>query len=232
MGNSLARALRHVADRIDSRAVDRRALARQVVGGLWDEMGRAQFEFLVTQGLLPGDWLLDVGCGALRGGVHFVRYLEPGHYCGVDSQQWLLDVGRSELQAAGLDVRRPSLLCDADFDFAAFDRTFDVALAQSVFTHISLNAIHRCVVRVSEVVRRGGVFYATFLENRGDPNDLSPIEFAQPDLPPTMTYPDRNPFRYHRKVFEDLVDGLPLELEYIGEWGSLRGQSMLAFHRL
>jgi SAM-dependent methyltransferase len=233
MGNPLARTLRRVADRLDHRSVpDRRTLAHQVVGGLWDEMGAAQLDFLIAQGLQPGDWMLDVGCGALRGGLHFIRYLERGHYAGVDSQQWLLDVGRFELREAGLVDRAPDLRCDAAFDFDAFERTFDVALAQSVFTHLPLNAIHRCLVRVGDVLRPGGVFYATFLENSGDPHDLSPIEFAQPDLPPTITYPDRNPYRYHERFYEDLIDGLPLKLEHIGEWGSLRGQSMLAFHRL
>ena len=30
--------------------------------------------------------LIDIGCGALRGGVHFVRHLDPGHYFGMDSE--------------------------------------------------------------------------------------------------------------------------------------------------
>ena len=45
---------------------------REQVGGLWDEIGALQIDFLRAQGLRPGDTLLDVGCGCLRGGVHFV----------------------------------------------------------------------------------------------------------------------------------------------------------------
>jgi hypothetical protein len=144
----------------------------------------------------------------------------------------MLDVGLIELREAGLEDRSPMLRCDSTFDFAAFGTQFDVALAQSVFTHVNLNAVHRCLVRVSEVLKPGGVFYATFLENRGDPHDLSPIAFPQPDIEPTVTYPDKNPYHYPVRFFEDLSNGLPLRLEYIGEWGSLRGQSMLAFHRV
>jgi SAM-dependent methyltransferase len=224
-------ALRRLADRLDRRTIDQRALARQIVGGLWDEMGQAQLDFLVERGLKPTDSLLDIGCGALRGGVHFVRYLDVGNYYGVDRQQWLLDAGREELAEAGLTDRRPHLLLDGEFNFAAFGTQFDIALAQSVFTHIPLNSIHRCLVRVSEVLKPGAVFYATFLDNPGDRNDLSPIEFPQPDAAPTVTYPDRNPYRYHVSFFEDLIKGLPLRLEHVGAWGSLRGQSMLAFHR-
>lgn len=56
----------------------RRIYNRGSVGGLWEEMGQRQLEFLVEQGLGPCDDLLDVGCGSLRGGVHFIRYLEQG----------------------------------------------------------------------------------------------------------------------------------------------------------
>ena len=53
---------------------------RGAVGGRWEEMGRLQLDFLVKQGLRPSDELLDVGCGALRAGLHFIRYLKPGNY--------------------------------------------------------------------------------------------------------------------------------------------------------
>ncbi len=38
------------------------------VGGLWDEIGQLQFDFLRAKGLLPRHKLLDFGCGSLRGG--------------------------------------------------------------------------------------------------------------------------------------------------------------------
>ena len=57
---------------------------REQVGGLWDEVGALQIDFLRAQGLRPPDTLLDVGCGCLRGGVHLVGYLEPGRYYGID----------------------------------------------------------------------------------------------------------------------------------------------------
>jgi len=231
---SLSRGLRRAAALIEQSPPleERRALARQLVGGLWDEMGTAQFDFLVARGLRPHHKLLDVGCGALRGGVHFIRYLEPGNYYGVDRAEEMLEMGRIELDEAGLTDRCPVLRRDATFDFGAFGQRFDFALAQSVFTHVPLNAVHRCLVRVSDVLTEGGVFYATFLDNGGDPHDPSPRTFPQPDMPPTVAYPDANPYCYPVRFFEDLIEGLPLKLEHIGEWGSLRGQSMLAFPRL
>ena len=39
------------------------------IGGLWDQMGQHQFDFLKKKGLKPQHKLLDIGCGSLRGGV-------------------------------------------------------------------------------------------------------------------------------------------------------------------
>ena len=232
----LARGLRKASRWLDDlgpkpSVEQQRLRAHEMVGGLWEEMGAVQLAFLQRRELEPSDSLLDIGCGCLRGGLHLIRYLDAERYCGVDRKQELLDIAQIELDVAGLNDKRPTLLCDSTFDFAAFEREFDVALAQSVFTHIDLNAVHRCLVRVSDVLRSGGVFYATILENKRDPHDLDTIEFPQPDAPPTVTYPDADPYCYHVSVFDKLIEGLPLKLEYIGEWGSLRGQSMLAFHR-
>ena len=66
---------------------------RQYVGGYWDEIGRLQFEYLVSQGLRPHHYLLDIACGALRAGIHFIPYLEPGHYLGIDKEADLIQAG-------------------------------------------------------------------------------------------------------------------------------------------
>ena len=54
---------------------------RQFVGGLWDELGHWQLDLLRGPGqLTPEMTRLDLACGCLRGGVHFISYLQPGHY--------------------------------------------------------------------------------------------------------------------------------------------------------
>src|SRR5919201_1815322 len=70
---------------------------------LWDRLGRLQFDYLVERGLAPHDYFLDIGCGPLRGGVHFIRYLELGRYYGVDKNAPVLDEARRvELPRHGL----------------------------------------------------------------------------------------------------------------------------------
>ena len=53
---------------------------RDYVGAHWEELGSLQFRFMVDQGLLPHHVLVDIACGSLRGGVHFIPYLDPGNY--------------------------------------------------------------------------------------------------------------------------------------------------------
>ncbi|MEP7013166.1 MAG: class I SAM-dependent methyltransferase, partial [Acidobacteriota bacterium] len=124
---------------------------RTWIGGLWEEMGRFQLDYLVAEGLAPGMTLLDVGCGCLRAGVHLIPYLEPGRYFGVDVSAPLLDAGYDvELVAVGLQDRLPreNLLANGSFEAWRFGTRFDMALAQSVFTHLPANFIRRCLIEL------------------------------------------------------------------------------------
>jgi SAM-dependent methyltransferase len=141
---------------------------RQRVGGYWDRIGRLQFDALVRQGLKPEHYLLDVGCGALRGGVHFVLYLESGHYYGVEKNPTLLDAARHELRLAGLGDHEVHLLANETFDFTPFARRFDAALAQSVFTHIDERQMRKCLRAVFDTLKPGAVFYVTFRPTQRD----------------------------------------------------------------
>ena len=71
-------------------------------------MGKLQFDYLVDHGLKPDHYLLDAGCGPLRGGVHFIQYLEEGHYYGVDKREDVIEEARElELPRHGLAGKRP-----------------------------------------------------------------------------------------------------------------------------
>ena len=136
------------------RAVDHGA-HREVVGGLWDEIGDLQCRFLIDHGLKPEHALLDIGCGSLRGGVRFIRYLYAGNYVGVDINQSLLDAGFDvEAKAAELQNKMPreNLVCLSDFEFARLGRQFDFVVAHSLFTHLTFNRIRRCLEQLATVM--------------------------------------------------------------------------------
>ncbi len=203
---------------------------RAEVGGRWDEIGRLQFDFLVSRGLTPASYLLDVGCGSLRGGLHFIRFLDPGHYYGIDARRDLIDAGiEHELKPSGLEARNPHLEVMNDFAFGRLGRRFDFALAVSVFTHLPVNSIERCLIAMEEALVQGGSFFATFFENDRGRTFVDPVHRKTGPNETITTYMDRDPFHYRVRTFEHLVEGSSLELTYIGDWGHPRGQQMLCF---
>ena len=125
---------------------------RHFVGGLWEEMGKLQCDFLIARGLRPEHQFIDVGCGVVRGGVQFVKYLAPGHYHGLDANASLIDAGRLEIEFAGLSDREIHLLVNDRFELFRFDVLFDYGIAQSVFTHLCFNHIVSCLVQVNRAL--------------------------------------------------------------------------------
>jgi SAM-dependent methyltransferase len=204
---------------------------RSWVGGLWEEIGRLQRDFLVQEGLRPEMRLLDVGCGCFRGGVHLVEYLHPGHYYGIDISQELMDAGyEKELVPLALHTKLPpeNLLCDGGFRAAHFGVRFDMALAQSLFTHLPINHIRLCLKRLAEAMPANGVFYATaFVCPEG--SDWTEAMVHSPGG--ITTYPAADPYHYRLADFAYAVEGLPWRCEFLGDWGHPRGQSMLKFTR-
>jgi cyclopropane fatty-acyl-phospholipid synthase-like methyltransferase len=198
---------------------------RAAVGGLWETMGALQLGFLVSEGLTPQDRLLDVGCGSLRGGLHFVGHLDPGNYAGIDIDGRLIEAGREELRQAGLADRRATLRVTDRFDVDGLGE-FQFALAQSVFTHLPFNVITRCLSCVEEVLVDGGRFYATFFANLD--RRLRREELRVGDLDISL---DRDPFFYDPDIFRWVCEGSSLTADYLGDWGHPRGQHMMRFTR-
>jgi SAM-dependent methyltransferase len=196
-----------------------------VVGGGWKVIGPHQLEYLTQQGLKPEHRLLDVGCGSLRGGLHFIEYLDPGHYFGMDRNAGLLKGGREELREAGLQSKAPTLIQSELFEFGRFHQTFDFALAQSVFTHLPFNTIMRCLSEMESALVPGGKFFATFFRNPGPRLRHDPMTIHHGAL----KYPDRDPYYYSEDIFRWAVAESTLDFEYIGDWGHPRQQEMVVF---
>lgn len=204
---------------------------REFVGQLWEEIGALQLDFLVSRGLTPETRLLDLGCGCLRGGVRFIRYLAPGNYYGMDANESLLRSGREiELSRAGLADRLPAqnLLLNRDFEAWRFGVAFDMVLAQSVFSHLPREWLRRCLQELAPSVTAGGSFFASFFPCPADWPEHQPRFDAASGV---TTFWDRDPFHYRER---DLVAAANLrdwEVECLRGWGHPRGQWMVRFGR-
>jgi SAM-dependent methyltransferase len=198
---------------------------RDMVGGMWEEIGRLQFEFLRARGLKPGHRLLDIGCGSLRGGIHAIKYLETGDYYGLDMNPSLIEAARHELKLAGLTHKNPHLAVSDRFELGLFRQKFDYLLAHSVFTHVFANHIIRCLAEVREVLASKGQFFATFFLAPHKVH-LAPIVHQPGGV---QTQYDRNPFHYSRDEIRAMAELANLSAEIIGEWSHPRGQQMVMF---
>jgi SAM-dependent methyltransferase len=192
----------------------------------WDSLGQLQLDYLVEQGLKPEHYVLDVGCGPLRAGVHFMGYLEPGHYAGIDKRGDTLERARDvELPRYGLQDKHPNLLVNGAFEFTKLGQTFDFAIAQSVFTHLPANNIVRCLVEMAKVLNPGGRFYATIYENSHGKKFLGEIQQSER----VVSYPDRDKYHYDLETLGAVTEGTGLKMSYAGDWGHPDNQKMVFF---
>jgi SAM-dependent methyltransferase len=105
---------------------------------LFERAGREQAIVLLEHGLTFQSTVLDIGCGALRGGRWIIPLLEPGYYCGIEPQRQLVEQGLREfVDPEILALKRPRFDYNDRFDFSVFGMEFTHFLARSIWTHAS-----------------------------------------------------------------------------------------------
>ncbi|ONI04739.1 hypothetical protein PRUPE_6G337200 [Prunus persica] len=102
--------------------------------------GRDVFEFLAqSTHLKPESHVLEIGCGTLRVGLHFIRYLNAGHFhCLERDELSLMAAFRYELPSQGLLHKRPLIVKGDNMDFSRFgsEVVYDLIYASAVFLHM------------------------------------------------------------------------------------------------
>ena len=139
---------------------------KTAIGGKWEFMGKHQVDLQKLNGLLPNHTLLDLGCGSLRGGLHFIPYLHSGNYTGIDISKEILDAGNIFLKEKQLEGKKPTLLLVKNLQFNELPgKTFDRMNAQSVLSHMPVEDIEELFANLHKVLKPTGVFIATFFED-------------------------------------------------------------------
>ena len=196
---------------------------RSAIGGKWDELGKLQFDFLVSKGLSPESTLLDIGCGSLRGGVLFAGYLNKGNYYGIEKEEALIVAAKEkEIPFYNLESKNLNLYNIDNFNLNSIDLRifFDYMLAQSVFTHILPEEIEVCLASVMPRLKENGVFFATI--KTGNKADFGEEHRWRRN--------ERSVTRYPFEMFQEIAEKLKIGVEYIGDWGHPRDQKMLSFY--
>lgn len=198
---------------------------RSFVGGYWDELGKLQLDFMLSKGLMPYHNLLDIGCGALRAGIHFIDYLDKNKYYGTDINRSLIKAGYLEIDKSNLTDKQAVLAIDANFCLSQFFVQFDYAIAQSVFTHLYANHIIHCLIKTKMVLNPRGKLYASFLEapQSGYIDDITHGPGG------VISHYDADPFHYSVEEIGLFAKIAGMNVDYVGDWGHPRQAKMLCF---
>jgi len=189
---------------------------RNYVGGMWDEIGELQFNYIVSQGLNPDHCFMDVGCGALRGGVRFIEYLNDGNYLGFDKEKKLVEIGKKKVLPKGLsDIKHPEFVISDNFNFDDFSKKPDFALALSLFTHLNSEDIIKCLKNLKNFVKKDHTFFATFFEGESGEN---------PDSSHSLDH-----FDYTKDEMISFGERTGWKAEYIGDWNHPRDQKIMKY---
>lgn len=119
--------------------------------------GRDVFEFLAESAhLTPDSRVLEIGCGTLRVGLHFIRYLSPEHFhCLERDELSLMAALRYELPSQGLLPKRPLIVRGEDMDFKKFGSgvVYDLIYASAVFLHMPDQLVWVGLQRLADKLR-------------------------------------------------------------------------------
>jgi len=214
-------AIRNTIQNLRPRASDEEILAkeghRQFVGGLWEEIGELQFDFLVKQGLRPNHVLLDIACGSLRAGRLLIPYLGAGNYLGIDKHADLIEAGKAkEVDQDALKSRHPEFVVSDSFAFERFSKPPDFCIAQSLFSHLDKHDIDLCFKNLSAFVKPGCRFFATY-------------HGSSIPVPQIGKSHSVRAFFYARRAMEAFGSRWDWESRYIGDWGHPRAQVMVEY---
>ena len=131
--------------------------------------------------------------------------LDEGNFYGIEGEPSLVDLGRdNEMLYDVMALKKPSFAFNSDFDLSFCDG-FDFAIAQSLFTHLTLDDIALCFENMRKIAGPGSKFFWTYLKGDGVENPTGP------------SHPNRS-WRYRFNDIEKLAADYGFSTDNIGDW--------------
>ena len=148
----------HIVQDLREALGDEDQALRRAIGGEFEAMGQIERDLLISQGLRPDGFVVDVGCGSGRLAHPLSAYLN-GPYLGTDVEPNLLAYARDL-------VGRPDWRFELSNGFAlpAEDATADIVCFFSVFTHLRHEESYRYLEEAKRILKPTGRIVFSFLE--------------------------------------------------------------------
>ena len=186
---------------------------------IWAEHQEMQLSFMHRRGLTSSSTVLDLGCGPMRLGSVLIPLLKDGWYYGQDINPSTIAFGEEVLREAGIPEQAPYTLFASDqFVLELVDRPVEIAFANSLFSHLTLNSIFTALLQLQTVLAPSGVLYATFfaLESgrpwlKSHPRNKWGYQFE--------TYPHQDPYHYPLPLLQDLARQAGFQLDVVDDYG-------------
>lgn len=167
---------------------------RQCIGNgkKWEERGRMQLDLLVAAGLAKNHRLIDIGCGPLRAGTHFIRYLNSGNYVGFDYSPAYIGIARTIVSAnESLSGKQPVLLLCENFDLSPYAHSpADFGIAFSVLNQCKEADVKNFFHNLGKSFNTGARIFAMVDNEKWYPKWVP----ASSDLQVVNTYTDLSNF--------------------------------------
>lgn len=174
------------------------------------DAGYQHLEYLKNHGLKPHHYVLDYGCGVMRAGIPLIKYLEPGHYVGVDISGERLAHARVLVAKEGIQGDDYHLFTVSDCSLRELKSfRFDFVWAKSVLTHMPAADIRALLKSLKTVMNDDGVFLFTFVQ-------------AEKRKRRNM-----KDFYYTRDLLLEMIDRAGFRFNYMDDWdASIEGDHM------
>ncbi|CAA0832543.1 S-adenosyl-L-methionine-dependent methyltransferases superfamily protein [Striga hermonthica] len=128
-------------------------------------VGRDIFEFLVgSANLNPNSTVLELGCGTLRVGLHFIRFLDPERYhCLELDDLSIMAALRYELPSQGLLHKRPLIVKGEDMDFGVLRSSlkYDMIYGTAASLHMPRTPVWTLLRRIAGCLRPEGLLFVS-----------------------------------------------------------------------
>ena len=124
-----------------------------------------------------------------------------------------------------IKLSKNNLEVNSSFGMTAFGQKFRYAIAFSLFTHLTLNSIRRCLIEMERVMKPGAKFYATvFLCPDTDALEMPCSQSAE-----ITSFMDKDPYHYHLSDMRWLASQTSFDVSLIKSFEHPRNQKMLEF---